>query len=93
VAGCLFPARGIGSSGPLRAQRAVRLRAVNDPDHIDVELDLRCIECGALSSGAARAWRAYRSDLEEGDEQAVAFYCPACAERVGEGREEPGAEV
>jgi hypothetical protein len=33
------------------------------------------------SSGAAVGWRAYRVNVEEGDEPAVAFYCPACAER------------
>jgi hypothetical protein len=27
------------------------------------------------------AWRAYRVDLEDDDEPAVAFYCPDCSER------------
>ena len=43
---------------------------------------LACVECPRVSSATARGWRAYRVDVPEEDEQpALAFYCPACAER------------
>ncbi len=43
---------------------------------------LRCVECGTLSSRHARRWRSYRTDDPTEDEPpALAFYCPACAER------------
>ncbi len=42
---------------------------------------VRCEECGTVDDGE-RGWRAYRLDEPERDEEpAVAFYCPACAER------------
>jgi hypothetical protein len=66
----------------LRAAPGSRsLRSVRD-DPVDVEVELRCVECCAPAVGAARGWRAYRVDLdEEDDEPAIALYCPACAER------------
>ena len=43
---------------------------------------LRCVECRALSDLEARRWRSYRIDDPTEDEPpALAFYCPACAER------------
>ena len=43
---------------------------------------LRCIECGTLSGRDALCWRSYRTDDPTEDEPpALAFYCPACAER------------
>ena len=43
---------------------------------------LACVECPRVSSVTARGWRAYRIDEPEEDElPALAFYCPACAER------------
>jgi ribosomal protein L44E len=40
---------------------------------------LECVECGKRSHSAV-GWRGVRVDLaEEGDEPAVAFYCPECA--------------
>jgi hypothetical protein len=43
---------------------------------------MRCQECGCLSSPTWWGWRAYRTDDPECDEPpALAFYCPACAER------------
>jgi ribosomal protein L44E len=50
-------------------------------DQVDVEVELRCVECGAVATGRADGWRAYRVDLEEEDEPEVAFYCRACAKR------------
>ena len=41
-----------------------------------------CVECSTLSNDRAWGWRAYRmDDPEEGELPALAFYCPACAER------------
>jgi hypothetical protein len=42
---------------------------------------ISCTECGAVSvSSAGRAWRAYRiDDVELDEEPALAFYCPVCA--------------
>jgi hypothetical protein len=42
---------------------------------------LPCVEFGATATGDGRGWAAYRTDLEEGDEPAVATYCPSCAKR------------
>jgi hypothetical protein len=43
---------------------------------------LRCVECATLSGASARRWRGYRIDDPTEDEPpALAFYCPACAER------------
>ena len=50
---------------------------------------MTCVECGAVATGDAEGWRAYRADLPleaeaedatAGDVPAVVFYCPACAE-------------
>ena len=40
---------------------------------------LVCAECACLSGLRALGWRGYRIDVEEDDEPALAFYCPACA--------------
>jgi hypothetical protein len=41
-----------------------------------------CQECNRATDPEWRGWRAYRSDDPELDEPpALAFYCPACAER------------
>ncbi len=41
-----------------------------------------CVECGCLSGLRWAGWCAYRVDDPELDEPpALAFYCPACAER------------
>jgi hypothetical protein len=42
----------------------------------EVNLRLVCVECGLVSEGNARGWRAFLTD----DDQA-AIYCPDCAER------------
>jgi hypothetical protein len=43
---------------------------------------LSCVECASASGRDARRWRGYRiDDPTENEEPAVAFYCPACAER------------
>jgi hypothetical protein len=43
---------------------------------------LQCVECRTLSGRDARRWRSYRTDdPTEGEPPALAFYCPACAER------------
>ncbi len=53
---------------------------------------LCCVECGTLSSLEARRWRSYRIDDPTEDEPpALAFYCPACAEREF-GSPGPGSE-
>jgi len=45
-------------------------------------VSLACVECGTLSGRDARRWRSYRiDDPTEDEEPALAFYCPACAER------------
>ena len=41
-----------------------------------------CVECGCLSGLRALGWRGYRTDAEEADESALAFYCPSCAARA-----------
>jgi ribosomal protein L44E len=42
---------------------------------------LQCVECGTRSLSAT-GWRGVRVDLpDEGDEPALAFYCPECAQR------------
>ena len=41
-----------------------------------------CVECGCLSGLRALGWRGYRTDAEEADEPALAFYCPSCAARA-----------
>jgi hypothetical protein len=43
---------------------------------------LVCVECGCLSGLRAFGWRGYRTDVEEDEEPALAFYCPACAARA-----------
>jgi hypothetical protein len=43
---------------------------------------LVCVECGCLSGLRALGWRGYRTDVEEDEEPALAFYCPACAARA-----------
>jgi predicted RNA-binding Zn-ribbon protein involved in translation (DUF1610 family) len=41
-----------------------------------------CTECGSLSGLRWAGWRAYRiDDPELAEPPALAFYCPACAER------------
>jgi len=41
-----------------------------------------CCECGISSGAYWVGWRAYRTDDPETDEPpALAFYCPACADR------------
>ena len=43
---------------------------------------LECVECGVLSGPEATAWRGYRiDDPNENEEPALAFYCPSCAYR------------
>lgn len=43
---------------------------------------LECVECGVVSEGSARDWRAFLTIDDE-----VATYCPDCArEEFGEGR-------
>ena len=43
---------------------------------------LECVECGAISDLEAIAWRGYRiDDPNENEQPALAFYCPACAYR------------
>jgi hypothetical protein len=43
---------------------------------------VHCQECGCASSLSWWGWRGYRTDDPELDEPpALAFYCPACAER------------
>ena len=50
-----------------------------DGQHVHV---LTCVECGALSGLHARGWRGYRiDDPETAEPPALAFYCPACADR------------
>ena len=47
-----------------------------------VPVPLECVECHAVSDETARHWRSYRIDEpSEGEEPALAFYCPVCAER------------
>jgi len=42
---------------------------------------ITCAECGQVAYDA-RGWRGVRVDLpDEGDEPALAFYCPDCAAR------------
>lgn len=43
---------------------------------------LECVECSAISTREATAWRGYRIDDPNEDEPpALAFYCPTCAYR------------
>ncbi len=43
---------------------------------------VECRECGISSGAFWIRWRAYRCDDPERDEPpALAFYCPACADR------------
>ena len=43
---------------------------------------LRCVECKAMSGSGPERWRGVRcDDPEENERPALAFYCPACAER------------
>jgi hypothetical protein len=44
-------------------------------------IPLRCLECGCVSRGAARGWRAIIGGGYEGEPLAVGVYCPACALR------------
>jgi hypothetical protein len=47
-----------------------------------VPAPLECVECKSLSGPDARFWRSYRiDDPSEYEPPALAFYCPACAER------------
>jgi hypothetical protein len=46
-----------------------------------------CAECGCLSGLRWAGWRAHRIDDPELDEPpALAFFCPACADREFGGR-------
>jgi hypothetical protein len=54
--------------------------ATNDYIHV-----LACVECPRVSSVSARGWRAYRVDRLDDEEPALAFYCPACAQRESAG--------
>jgi hypothetical protein len=52
---------------------------------------LVCAECGCGDGGEAAGWRAYREDVPDEDEQpSLAFFCPSCAAREFDGREQPG---
>jgi hypothetical protein len=43
---------------------------------------VECCECGISSGAFWIRWRAYRiDDPELGEPPALAFYCPACADR------------
>ena len=60
--------RGDGTNAAGKSKRAVSL--------------VHCQECGCASSLRWWGWRAYRTDDPELSEPpALAFYCPACAER------------
>jgi len=60
--------RGDGTNATGRPKRAVSI--------------VHCQECGSASSLTWRGWRSYRTDDPELNEPpAIAFYCPACAER------------
>jgi hypothetical protein len=93
--GASMRARGLRSCSPFRAGRATPpgggLAVPDRKDAVRMETDrdlwlLACAECPRLSVGAARGWRAYRSDDPDvDDEPALTFYCPSCAEREFDG--------
>ena len=40
-----------------------------------------CAQCGCLSGLRWAGWRALRTDENEQETPAIAFFCPTCAER------------
>jgi hypothetical protein len=61
-----------------RSTGAVSSRRGNGSVSSGLELVLECIECGEISEGSARGWRAFLTDAEE-EPAEVAVYCEACA--------------
>jgi hypothetical protein len=45
----------------------------------DVSTELICSECACFAGGDARGWQAHLVDLDDDDEDEVAFFCPSCA--------------
>jgi len=69
----LRPVGNEGDEANVNASRDHRIQAVTT---------VRCAECKCSSGLYWQGWRAYRvDDPELGEPPAIAFYCPACADR------------
>lgn len=69
----MAPSGAVGMMSPMGAWSRHEEQAVNI---------VECRECGISSGAFWVRWRAYRTDdPEQNEPPALAFYCPACADR------------